>query len=135
MSNNRFDRDTLVRAYSALISYLDCCDSSLIYQSPDYARVRDLCGALGLVYKSEWRHVADCPVFARVVREHVHSGYCDCACGGCFEGPIMGHAGISLCDDCESAGCAASDGDSSCSVERCPECDCVECECDMEGAS
>lgn len=32
-------------------------------------------------------------------------GYCDCACRDCFNGPIIGTAGVTMCDECEDAGC------------------------------
>lgn len=33
------------------------------------------------------------------------TGYCDCACRDCFRGPIIGVAGLTMCDECSEAGC------------------------------
>ncbi len=36
------------------------------------------------------------------------SGYMDCSCRDCFEGPIIGVPG-DICDGCEEAGCPGGD--------------------------
>jgi len=62
---------------------------------------------------------------ARGELDDCEDGYTNCACPGCFEGPIIGIMGATICDDCKGAGC-----DDIPTVEQ-PETEClvVRCEC------
>jgi hypothetical protein len=44
-------------------------------------------------------------IFVELVTENQPAGYCDCACRDCVNGPIVGHEGVTMCDECVAAGC------------------------------
>lgn len=128
----KFDRVDLVRCHVAMLTYYERHENtalSLLDWDAHAERVHALRKQLG-IKRSECnvRAVAEYnrEVFLELIRGNFRSGYCGCACRDCLEPPIVGFAGITFCDDCESAGCMY---DAECQVVRCDDCHCAECEC------
>lgn len=110
-----FDRFDICEAYWCLEN--DWNSGGVLWERPSCTRKRESVGVL--LHRVQFKPRPDLEyttlsengkqIYQDAIRtfglDIGNSGYCNCACPTCFEGPIMGIQGVTYCDDCVSAGC------------------------------